>query len=380
MRCAIALLFAALPLVYGSPVDVQARWENSNGAFVLRGAHDGNEVDTVPILAHRGHEKHHVYMPRASASKGSKGSTCPATTKSKTSTKEKTTRWLSGLVRRNTDYGSLSVPTAAEPLDRWATAIYTQGTENKEVHVDFETDLKPKPTALFEKFADKEFYMTLTGLYGCTSVVVTSYCGAYIAHFWEAVMNDAQYRVDGNSFIAGAADALKNIQNKKAEAAANKNAQFKQAMAPDANFVSLEAHKACLSKDMGAKAFVFTTAKGVNDVRPKNPETTEALKEIIAELTGLTTSEILTHLYVSPGMAKARAKTNGEGKVLLTYSPNTKATNQEHAYQVHVKKTDTPGTTMALGDTWHGDANQCACPGLPLLVKKHNKSCCCAIQ
>lgn len=367
MRCTLALLFAALPLVYGSPVDPQARWEN--GASALQVRHDGNEVEAAAP---------HVHLPRAAAAKSSSSSTCPATTKGKTSTKTKATRWLSGLVRRATDYGSLSVPTTANPLDKWATSIYGQTAKNKEVPMDFITADEIKPTALFEKFADEQFYMTLTGLYGCTSVVVTSYCGAYIAHFWQAVMDDTAYKVDKNTFIAGAADALKNIKNKKAQALANQGKQWKTWMAPADDFVSLEAHKACLAKDMGAKAFVFTPATSADHAKAKNPDTADALKAIVADITGLATADIPTHLYVSPGETKARAKTNGEGKVLLTYDPNTKAANQEHAYQVHVKKADTPGTTMALGDTWHGDANQCTCPGKPLLVKEHSSTCCCS--
>lgn len=285
-------------------------------------------------------------------------------------------RGYSELVSRNSNanYGSLSVPTAAEPLDEWATAIYATTNKNKEVHVDFDTEQDYKPTSLFQQFGDSEFYMTLTGLYGCTSVVVTSYCGAYMSHFWSPVMDDDFYKIDKNLFIAGAGDALQGVRNKAAEADANKNKK-PVALIPNSDFISLSAHKTCLSANMGAKAFIFTPTSS-SDAKAENPNTVGALQKIVADLTGLASKDVAIHTYKTPGETTAKAKTNGKGKVLLTYSPDTKATGQEHAYQVHVSKMDSPSTTMALGDTWTGDANKCTCASSPLKVKKHDKSCC----
>lgn len=283
----------------------------------------------------------------------------------------------SGLASRNSDanYGSLSVPTTAEPLDKWATSIYAKTDKTKEVYVDFNTEQEYKPTSLFQRFGDSEFYMTLTGLYGCTSVVVTSYCGAYMSHFWSPVMNDKVYESDKNVFIAGAADALQGVRNKAAEAAANKN-KAPAALIPNSDFISLKAHETCLSAPMGAKAFIFTPISSSDAPKAKDPKTVGALQAIVADLTGLTSKDVAIHTYQTPGETTAKAKNNGKGKVLLTYSPNTKATGQEHAYQVHVSKMDSPSTTMALGDTWTGDANKCTCASSPLKVKKHDKSCC----
>lgn len=127
-------------------------------------------------------------------------------------------------------------------------------------------------------------------------------------------------------------------------------------------------------KEFG-KDFIFTPSSS-DGSKAQNPNTVGALQAIVADLTGLTSKDIAIHIYKTPGETTAKAKTNGKGKVLLTYSPDTKASGQEHAYQVHVTKTDNPGTTMALGDTWTGDAHKCTCVSSPLKVKKHDKSCC----
>lgn len=120
---------------------------------------------------------------------------------------------------------------------------------------------------------------------------------------------------------------------------------------------------------MGVKAFVFTPISNKDATKLESPSTAAALRAVIADITGLPLNDVETYTYKTPGETKAKAKTNGEGKVLLTYSPNTGAATSDHAYQVHVKKLETPDVTMAVGDTWTGDANQCHCADQPLLVK-----------
>lgn len=374
MRFNLNLLIAFLPLIAGSPLNL---YENSKRANDTSGVSVSLEdTITAPATAAASFGDYELHQRRAAKN------TCPAKSKGAKSTKSKAGRWLSGLIRRNGDYGSLSVPTTANPLDQWATQIYK--TENKEVHIDFNTNSGFKPTSLFQKFGDSDLYMTLTGLYGCTGVVVTSYCGAYMAHFWQSAMNEVAYNGDTSkkikankdAFLAAVEDPLKGIQNKAAEKDANSKVQFPQKLAPDADFVSLKAHQECLHKNMGAKAFVYTPADNDDATVLESPSTVAALRAVIAEITGLSLDDVVTYTYKTPGETKAKAKTNGEGKVLLTYSPNTGAADSDHAYQVHVKKLESPDVTMAVGDTWTGDANQCKCGNQPLLVKKHDRGCC----
>lgn len=374
MRFNLNLLVAFLPLIAGSPLNL---YESSKRANDTSGVSVSLEdTITAPATSAASFEDYELHQRRAAKN------TCPAKSKGAKSAKSKAGRWLSGLIRRNGDYGSLSVPTTANPLDEWATQIYK--TENKEVHIDFDTDSDLKPTSLFQKFGDSDLYMTLTGLYGCTGVVVTSYCGAYMAHFWQSTMSEEVYngnkakKISANKdvFLAAVADPLKGIRNKAAEEDANKKIQWPQALAPDADFVSLSAHKDCLHKNMGAKAFVFTPADNNDATVLESPSTVAALREVLAGITGLSLDDVVTYKYKTPGETKAKAKTNGEGKVLLTYSPNTGAATSDHAYQVHVKKLDNPDVTMAVGDTWTGDSSQCECGAKPMLVKKHDPGCC----
>lgn len=373
MRFNLRLLVAFLPLTTGSPLNL---YENSKRANDTSGVSASLDTITAPATTAASFEDYEFHKRKAAKN------TCPAKSKSTKSAKSKAGRWLSGLIRRDGDYGSLSVPTTANPLDEWATQIYK--TENQEVHVDFTTEQQLKPTSLFQQFGDTQLYMTLTGLYGCTGVVVTSHCGAYMAHFWQDAMNDDEYnKRTKNTFIAAVADALKGIQNKVAQTEANKAfaEEDRQVLIPDADFVSLSAHRDCLHTNMGAKAFVFTPSGTKDGTKLKNPATVEALKAVIADITGLAVKDIETYTYKTPGETKAKAKTNGEGKVLLTYSPNTGAATSDHAYQVHVKKLETPDVTMAVGDTWTGDANQCHCEDQPLLVKGKDRKCSkCIIQ
>lgn len=368
MRFNLKLLVTFLPLIAGSPLNL---YENSKRANDTSGVSVSlGDTTTAPATAAASFEDYELHQRRAAKN------TCPSNSKGSKSAKSKAGRWLSGLIRRNGDYGSLSVPTTANPLDEWATQIYK--TENKEVHIDFNTNYQLKPTSLFQKFGDTQLYMTLTGLYGCTGVVVTSYCGAYMAHFWQDAMNDAAYKADENAFIAAVADPLKGILNKAAEKDANEDIKKKhrQKLVPDADFVSLSAHTDCLHNNMGAKAFVFTPSGNKDGTTQKNPDTAAALRAVIADITGLPLDDVQTYTYKTPGEAKAKAKTNGEGKIMLTYSPNTGAATFERAYQVHVKKIENPDITMAVGDTWTGDAYQCTCGAKPMLVKKHDRDCC----
>lgn len=380
MRFNLKLLVAFLPLTAGSPLNLyeySKRANDTSGVSVSL-----EDTITAPAPAAASFEDHEFHQRRAAKTT----STCPAKSKDTKKTKSKAGRWLAGLIRRNGDYGSLSVPTTANPLDEWATQIYK--TENKEVHIDFNTNNQLKPTSLFQQFGDTQLYMTLTGLYGCTAVVVTSHCGAYMAHFWQNAMDDTGYKVNRDAFIAAVTDPLKGILNEAAEQDANKDIKPKdrQALVPDADFVSLKAHQDCLHTNMGAKAFVFTPSGTKDGTKLKNPDTAAALRAVIADITGLPLNDVETYTYKTPGETRAKAKTNGEGKVLLTYSPNTKAATSDHAYQVHVKKVENPDVTMAVGDTWTGDANQCHCEDQPLTVKgkdrkgKDRKCCKCVIQ
>lgn len=199
MRFNLKLLVAFLPLIAGSPLNL---YENSKRTNDTSGVSVSLEdTSTAPATAVASFEDHEFHQRRAAKT------TCPVESKGTKSSKSKAGRWLSGLIRRNGDYGSLSVPTTANPLDQWATQIYK--TENKEVHIDFTTIRQLKPTSLFQQFGDSDLYMTLTGLYGCTAVVVTSHCGAYMAHFWQDTMSDGEYERTKNTFIAAVADPLK---------------------------------------------------------------------------------------------------------------------------------------------------------------------------
>lgn len=212
MRFNLKLLVAFLPLIAGSPLNLyeySKRANDTSGVSVSL-----EDTITAPATAAASFEDHEFHQRRAAKT------TCPTKSKDTKKTKSKAGRWLSGLIRRNGDYGSLSVPTTANPLDEWATQIYK--TENKEVHVDFTTEKQLKPTSLFQQFGDTQLYMTLTGLYGCTGVVVTSYCGAYMAHFWQDAMSDVEFKRTKDTFAAAVADPLKGILNKAAEEDANK--------------------------------------------------------------------------------------------------------------------------------------------------------------
>lgn len=368
MRFNLTLLVAFLPLIAGSPLNLYANSKRANDNSGVSVSLE--DTITAPATAAASIEDHKFHQRRAAKN------TCPAKSKGAKSAKSKAGRWLSGLIRRNGDYGSLSVPTTANPLDEWATQIYK--TENKEVHIDFTTTLQLKPTSLFQQFGDSNLYMTLTGLYGCTGVVVTSHCGAYMAHFWQDAMSEREYGRTKNTFIAAVADPLKGIQNNAAQKAANeaipKNGR--QVLVPDADFVSLGAHRDCLHTNMGAKAFIYTPISNKDATKLESPSTVAALQAVIADITGLPVDEVEVVTYKTPGETKAKAKTNGEGKVLLTYSPNTGAATSDHAYQVHVKKLENPDVTMAVGDTWTGDVNQCHCEDQALLVKGKDRGCC----
>lgn len=381
MRVNLNLLVAFLPLIAGSPLNLYENPKTNDASGVSVSLED---TITAPIAA--AVEGHEVLQSRATKAKTTKGQgTCPAkSTKGTKGAKSKATRWLSGLTRRNGEYGTLSIPTTANPIDKWATDIYKAGDRNREVYIDFESS-KPhmKPTSGFEDHGDSPFYMTLTGLYGCTGLVVTSNCGSYMAHFWQYSMDDDAYNGRGgytkdakNTFIAAVSDPIRGILNKAADHDANKGMQFKQAMAPNPDFISLTSHADCLNTDMGVKAFIFTPQKGNNPAELLNPDTVDALKAVVSDITKLPVAQIPTHTYKVIGETQARGKTNGDGKIMLTYSPDTGATPYERAYQVHVKKTDKPDVTMAVGDTWTGDAKKCTCKGEPLKVKQHEVKCC----
>lgn len=381
----VAFLLALSPLIAGSPLDF--RHDQKEASHNLGLSSPPKAADPEGALRHEDYE---LYSSAANDIRADgRSRTCPASSKGSARAQSSLTRWVSSLVRRTDDFGSLSIPTKGKPIEKWAAEIYESSNQNREVFIDFDTHMMIRATSRFEKFGDEQFYMTLTGLYGCTGVIVTSYCGAYMAHFWEKAMDEDTYKgnpaagkkANKNAFLASVADPLEGIRNKAAEQAANAAIVWEQAMLPDKDFVSLSAHKTCLSKAMGAKAFIFTPLSSADATKLKNPTTAAALKSVIADITDLAPADIATHSYKVVGEATARARDNAVGKVLLSYSPDTKASPRERAYQVHVKKADAPEVTMVLGDTWTGDASQCTCPDSPLKVREHDRSCCkCGVQ
>lgn len=227
-----------------------------------------------------------------------------------------------GIERRADDYGTLSVPAAPQTgtqLSTWASTVY--GASPREVVLNLDEDSDYRPTSRFESFGTSSFYLTLKGLYGCTSVVVVSRCGAYVSHFWSPVIDDTAYKQDSahNTFVAGAQKPLMGQDSTAEETAANQASTLPGAptyeLAPTDNWTPLSDHTSnCLNTANNVQAFIFAagTAGGAT-----NPTTTAALKSTIAQLTGLSQSKISTHTY-TVNKSQATDTSQGNGKVLVS--------------------------------------------------------------
>jgi hypothetical protein len=292
-----------------------------------------------------------------------------------------TRRWLSEFVRRLGQPSQLGRPTTTTvaALREWTRRLYQSGNP-RQVSVNFDRpedaeDLKA--TSRFESFGDDPFYMTLTEIYGCTGLVVTSQCGAYIAHFWQNAVADVEnsraLRPGKEILQVAVTETLNGGRNLGLESAlsakekANRDktthpeGQTYQTLklVPDAgNFVGLSQHKDCFSKDKGAKAAVFSVGDGSG---PKYPMTSRIIADEVSKITKIARTDIRIYGYAKKADRFAKSPEEPYGKILLTYSPKTGTSNAEHGYEVYAAMTKESDTTLALDDSWTTNPQTCQC-------------------
>lgn len=176
-------------------------------------------------------------------------------------------------------------------------------------------------TAIFLEFKDGAFFSGVMGLFGCTSVLVTSQCGMYMSHHWEhwwkQKQTDQQFEdmvltplvegdVDNPSFLGFPQITPKN----------------------------------CFTQEKNVKVTIFAPTF-VAGTTPKYVNRKAKLVTAVATALGLAESDITTQLYdakrednfandeeTEPNLETA------SGKVFLTYNPDIFKDGSMAAYQV----------------------------------------------
>ncbi|KAK8111704.1 uncharacterized protein PG998_008161 [Apiospora kogelbergensis] len=200
-------------------------------------------------------------------------------------------------------------------IDAW----FQQAWPRLTVEVPVETDTGTTSTAHYMPFLNEPVRMGVKGLYGCTSVIITSKAGAYLSHHWETpFVNEFNSIRDGRGetevFSQEVVDYLQDVR--------------------------------CLfnkEEDPSTTAVIYTK---LADGKIKYEAQVETMKDELASLIpGLEINDIKTIGYTS-GQSGSSDPAKAQGKIIVNY--DNKAEDGKAAFEVWAGSRTVEGEKLGL--------------------------------
>ncbi|EMD86345.1 hypothetical protein COCC4DRAFT_71263 [Bipolaris maydis ATCC 48331] len=238
-------------------------------------------------------------------------------------------------------FGFLNKPTQGG-LDAFAKEFF----DTKPFLVDLEdVDSRERSTSIFMQWKQGPFMAGVMGLYGCTSVLLTSQCGMFMSHHWESwwkgKTTEEQFR----------------------------DAVIKPLVEGDIDNPSFlgfpQLPKDCLTKEKNLKATIFTPTF-VAGTKSKYQAKVAMLVSAVAESMSIAESDIKIQLYdanvddnYKDDWQQVKNTDTASGKVMLTYNNDIFRDGNRAAYQVwagalvtDVKQANSAINTAMMQDDW----------------------------